>query len=66
MICDFTYYSPTKVVFGKGREKETGALIKERGAKKVLVLYGGKSAKKAGFFPVSRIPLNRRVSLMLP
>ena len=48
MICDFTYYSPTKVVFGKGREKETGALIKERGAQKVLVLYGGKSAQNSG------------------
>ena len=32
MICDFTYYSPTKVVFGKGRERETGVLVKERGA----------------------------------
>ena len=48
MICDFTYYSPTKVVFGKGRERETGVLVKERGAQKVLILYGGKSAQKSG------------------
>lgn len=66
MICDFTYYSPTKVVFGKGRERETGVLVKERGAQKVLILYGGKSAQKAGFFSASRTPLNRRASLMLP
>lgn len=66
MICDFTYYSPTKVVFGKGRERETGVLVKERGAQKVLFFMEGKVPKKAGFFSASRTPLNRRASLMLP
>lgn len=57
MICDFTYYSPTKVVFGKGRERETGVLVKERGAQKVLILYGGKSAqKKRASFPRHGLP----------
>ena len=37
---NFTYYTPTKVVFGKGTEKQTGDLVKEQGCRKVLVHYG--------------------------
>lgn len=44
----FEYYTPTKVVFGKDSEKKTGELVKEFGAKKVLVHYGGQSARKSG------------------
>ena len=29
---NFNYYAPTKVVFGKDTEKETGRLVKEQGA----------------------------------
>ena len=28
---NFTYYTPTKVVFGRGSEGQTGALVRERG-----------------------------------
>lgn len=45
---NFTYYTPTKVVFGKKAEEQVGALVKEQGCKKVLVHYGGSSAKKSG------------------
>lgn len=45
---DFIYYAPTKVIFGKESEKKTGALIREQGCKKVLIHYGGESAKKSG------------------
>ena len=45
---NFTYWTPTKVVFGKGAEKETGKLIKEQKASKVLVHFGGQSAEKSG------------------
>ncbi len=45
---NFNYYTPTKVVFGKGTETQVGSLIKNYGAKKVLVHYGGESAKKSG------------------
>lgn len=38
---NFTYYTPTKVVFGRGSEGQTGALVRERGCKKVLLHYGG-------------------------
>ncbi len=45
---NFQYYTPTKVVFGKGTENETGKFVKDLGCKKVLVHYGGGSAKKSG------------------
>ena len=44
----FEYYSPTKVIFGKGTENQAGELVKAYGAKKVLIHYGGKSAVKSG------------------
>ncbi|MGE9942953.1 iron-containing alcohol dehydrogenase [Bariatricus sp. SGI.161] len=45
---NFEYYTPTRVVFGKNSEKETGRLIKAQDCKKVLIHYGGTSAKKSG------------------
>ena len=45
---NFNYYAPTKVVFGKDTEKETGRLVKEQGASSVLVHFGGKSAIASG------------------
>ena len=44
----FTYYAPTKVVFGKDTEQQVGALIKEYGGSRVLVHFGGASALKSG------------------
>lgn len=48
MANNFEYYSPTRVLFGKGCEKETGKLAKEYGATNVLIVYGGKSAIRSG------------------
>ena len=45
---NFTYYTPTKVVFGKGTENQTGALIKEQHCKKVLIHYGSGSVVRSG------------------
>lgn len=45
---NFQYFTPTKVLFGKGTEEKTGELIKEQNCKKVLVHYGSNSAKKSG------------------
>ena len=45
---NFTYFTPTKVVFGKGTESEIGRLVKEQGCRKVLVHYGGGSAERSG------------------
>ncbi len=48
MIEDFTYYAPTKVVFGRGAENKTGELVAELGCKKILLHYGGGSAERTG------------------
>lgn len=45
---DFQYFSPTRVVFGKNTEKETGALVKQASGHKVLVHFGGESVRKSG------------------
>ncbi|MBR1502761.1 MAG: iron-containing alcohol dehydrogenase [Prevotella sp.] len=45
---DFNFYAPTRVVFGKESEEKLPALIRQYGGKKVLVHYGGGSAKRSG------------------
>ena len=45
---NFDFYSPTYFVFGKDRETETGRYIKRFGGSRVLVVYGGQSAKRSG------------------
>lgn len=47
-MINFQYFTPTKVVFGRDTEKQTGELVKAEGCRKVLVHYGGKSAVKSG------------------
>ncbi|PIE54474.1 MAG: NADH-dependent alcohol dehydrogenase [Dethiosulfovibrio peptidovorans] len=47
---DFVYESPTRIIFGRETEKQVGAEIAERGAKKVLLHYGGGSIKKTGLY----------------
>ena len=44
----FTYHTPTTVVFGKGAEEQTGALVKAQGCRKVLIHYGGGSVVRSG------------------
>ena len=41
---DFNYFTPTKVVFGRGAEDQVAGLIKEFGGTKILIHYGGGSA----------------------
>lgn len=48
MSFNFNYFAPTEVVFGKDTQKQVGELVKREGAKKVLVHFGGQSAKKLG------------------
>ena len=48
LMDNFTFYSPTKFVFGKDTENNAGALVKEFGGNKVLLHFGGKSAEKSG------------------
>jgi alcohol dehydrogenase YqhD (iron-dependent ADH family) len=48
MIKDFNFYSPTQVVFGKSAEEQLAALVKRYGGTRVLVHYGGGSARRSG------------------
>ena len=45
---DFVYYTPTKVFFGRKAEENIGPVMKSLGAGKVLVLFGGGSARRSG------------------
>ena len=45
---NFTFYSPTFFVFGRETEKEAGRYVRQFGGSKVLVHFGGKSAKSSG------------------
>ncbi len=45
---NFEFYAPTRILFGKGQENNVGKLVKEFGGTKVLLHYGGASAKKSG------------------
>ena len=42
------YYTPTQVFFGEGVEDKVGEVLKERGATKVLIHFGGGSVKRTG------------------
>ena len=45
---NFTFYSPTYFVFGKEAEIQAGEYVKKFGGSKVLVHFGGNSARKSG------------------
>ena len=45
---NFTFYSPTQFVFGKGTENESGAYVKKFGGSKVLLHYGSGSVVRSG------------------
>ena len=45
---NFIYETPTKVYFGKDEELKVGKIIAEFHPKKVLVHFGGNSARKSG------------------
>ena len=40
---NFTFYSPTLFAFGDGEEARTGALVRQFGGTKVLLVTGGVS-----------------------
>ena len=45
---NFVYETPTKVYFGKDEELNVGKIIAGYAPKKVLVHFGGQSARKSG------------------
>ena len=44
----FQFFAPSEVLFGKNVEAKVGEMCKKYGAHKVLVHFGGNSAKKSG------------------
>ena len=45
---DFNFYAPTRVVFGRESEEKLPQLIQQYGGGKVLIHYGGGSARRSG------------------
>lgn len=54
---DFSYFTPTKVEFGPGKENLVGTLLKAEKAQKVLIHYGGESAEKSGLLDRVKLSL---------
>ena len=55
---NFKYFTPTKVLFGKGTEDRVGQLVKEQNCKKVLIHYGMGSVVKSGLLDKVKHALN--------
>ena len=49
---NFSFYNPTRVEFGKDKEKNIGKYISEYSIKKVLIVYGSQRVKKDGLFDI--------------
>ncbi len=49
-MLDFTYYAPTKVYFGKDKQKDVGKIISDYGYKTIMMQYGKESIKKNGLY----------------
>jgi len=47
---NFVFYSPTLFAFGDGEEKNTGALVRQFGGTKVLLVTGSGSVKRNGVY----------------
>ena len=47
---DFSFYSPTKFVFGRGAETKVGSLVRAFGGTKALLHFGGGSVKRNGIY----------------
>ncbi|MBR5473040.1 MAG: iron-containing alcohol dehydrogenase [Clostridia bacterium] len=49
-MLDFEFYTPTKVFFGKGKQKDIGKIISDYGYKKIMLQYGKGSIIKSGLY----------------
>ncbi len=48
----FSYYNPTRIEFGPGKEATIGEHLARHGVKKVLLCYGSERIKREGLFDV--------------
>ncbi len=49
---NFTFCSPTEFVFGRDTQQQTGELLTKYGARRVLMVSGGGSARRSGLLPL--------------
>jgi len=49
---NFTFFNPTKIEFGTGKELLIGRHLAEHGIKKVLLCYGSERIKREGLFDI--------------
>ena len=54
----FDFYSPTYFVFGRDRENDTGKYVAKFGGSRVLIVYGGQSAKRSGLLDRVKASVN--------
>lgn len=59
-MLDFEFVSPTHFVFGKEAEKKVGKKLSDAEAKRVLLHYGGNSAKKSGLLDTIKNALSEQ------
>ena len=58
-MIDFNFISPTKIFFGKGKEKQIGEICDEFSFKNVLIVIGKSSVKKSGLLDLVLDELNK-------
>ncbi len=49
-MLDFTFYTPTKVYFGKDKQQDVGKIVANYGFKTIMMQYGMSSIKKSGLY----------------
>lgn len=59
-MVDFNFVSPTKIFFGRGKEKQIGDICNEFSFKNVLIIIGKSSVKKSGLFDLVIGELNSK------
>ncbi|MDR0672044.1 MAG: iron-containing alcohol dehydrogenase, partial [Oscillospiraceae bacterium] len=57
-MLNFDYCSPTRLIFGKGVQKEVGAVLRPH-TQKLLLHYGGQSIRKSGLYDEITASLHR-------
>ena len=55
---DFVFNTPTKVFFGKDKERDIGEIVKSYGFKKIMLQYGQGSVKRSGLLDTVLAALN--------
>ncbi|MCS3458885.1 iron-containing alcohol dehydrogenase [Aeromonas sp. BIGb0445] len=57
---NFSFYNPTRIEFGTGKERLIGEILAQHGIKKVLLAYGSERIKGDGLFATVSASLNEQ------